>query len=128
MLIKELENEAYTMDQNASKFCKISGFTKVIFNEEKLVYLGCPDCRRKVMDEPGQKDVWKCETCMKSHKHVVPTYMISAIIHDTSGDVIVQFPRELGDPVMNGRSAKEYRELKTENYDDEKKFVKIFMQ
>ena len=90
------------------------------------MYLGCPDCRRKVFEEPGQNKTWRCETCMKTFKHFIPTYMISAIIHDSSGDIIVQFPRELGDPVMNGKSAHEFRELKEELQDEKK--VKALIQ
>jgi len=31
--------------------------------------------------------------------------MLSAVISDVSGNILVQFPRELGDQIMNGMSA-----------------------
>lgn len=38
----------------------------------------------------------------------VPTYMLSAKVSDTSGSVYVSFPRELGEPIMNGKTAGEF--------------------
>jgi len=44
--------------------------------------------------------------------------MLSALINDVSGSVLVQFPRELGDPIMNGKSASEFKLLKEQLKDD----------
>lgn len=57
-----------------SKLRKIQGFVKHI--DEKPIYLACPDCRKKVIEE-GDKS-WKCEHCAKTYSHMVPTYMINA--------------------------------------------------
>lgn len=38
--------------------------------------------------------------------------MLSARIQDVSGFTYVQFPRELGDPIMNGMSAKDFMDMK----------------
>jgi Zn-finger protein len=62
-----------------------------------------------VIEESGG---WKCENCNKTHKQNLPTYMLSALINDVSGSIMVQFPRELGDPIMGGRSAAEFKQLK----------------
>ena len=43
---------------------------------------------------------------------MVPTYMLTAKVSDLSGSIYVQFPRELGEPVMGGMSAKEYQEFR----------------
>lgn len=97
--------------KNQTKFYKISGFVKMIFNDEKILYLSCPDCRKKVIEEDGN---WRCENCDKLHETNLPTYMLSALISDVSGNVMVQFPRELGDSIMNGKSATEFKEMKDE--------------
>lgn len=34
--------------------------------------------------------------------------MLSALISDVSGNVMVQFPRELGDSIMSGLSASDF--------------------
>lgn len=81
----------------------------MIFNDEKILYLSCPDCRKKVIEEDGN---WRCENCDKLHETNLPTYMLSALISDVSGNVMVQFPRELGDSIMNGKSATEFKEMK----------------
>ena len=81
----------------------------MIFNDEKILYLSCPDCRKKVIEEDGH---WRCETCDKLHSTNLPTYMLSALISDVSGNVMVQFPRELGDSIMNGMSAADFKEMK----------------
>ena len=91
---------------NHTKFYKISGFVRTIFNDDKIMYLSCPLCRKKVIEEQGK---WRCEYCARTHDHNVPTYMLSALINDVSGSVMVQFPRELGDPIMNGTSAPDFK-------------------
>ena len=49
---------------------------------------------------------------------MVPTYMLSAKISDLSGSIYIQFPRELGDPIMGGMSAKDFRDFKEANSHD----------
>ena len=88
-LCDELANEAKTLAFRSStytKFYKISGFVKIIFNDDKIMYLSCPDCRKKVIEELGK---WKCEYCNKTHEQNLPTYMLSALINDVSGSVLV---------------------------------------
>ncbi len=48
--------------------------------------------------------------------------MLSAVIHDSTGDILVQFPRESGDPIMNGYSATEFKRIR-EDTEDVKKLV-----
>jgi hypothetical protein len=97
---------------SATKFFKISGYIKIIFNDDKILYLSCPDCRKKVIPEDL---LWRCENCNKLHENNLPTYMLSALISDVSGNVMVQFPRELGDSIMNGISAAEFLAKKENN-------------
>ena len=96
-----------------SKFCKISGYVKKIFCDERMIYLSCPVCRKKVFEESTNK--WKCETCNKVHDSNIPTYMFTAIIADLTGDMFVQFTREFGDPIMNGMSAVDFKTFRDEN-------------
>jgi hypothetical protein len=42
-------------------------------NEDKLFYLGCPDCRKKVLDDAAG---YRCETCDKVHMTCQPIYMM----------------------------------------------------
>lgn len=60
------------------------------------------------------------------HNTNLPTYMLSALISDVSGSVLVQFPRELGDPIMNGMSAQAFKNLKDELKDDPNNQLKDF--
>lgn len=88
-LNEELLNEVKYLGNNSAnftKFYKISGFVKTIFNDDKIMYLSCPDCRKKVIEECG---MWKCEHCSKTHSANLPTYMLSALINDVSGSVMV---------------------------------------
>ncbi len=87
------------------------------------MYLSCPDCRKKVIEESG---AWKCEHCSKTHSSNLPTYMLSALINDVSGSVMVQFPRELGDPIMGGKSATAFKLLKEELKDEPNKLKDFF--
>jgi hypothetical protein len=38
--------------------------------------------------------------------------MLSALISDVSANLLVQFPRELGDSIMGGMTAAEFNEFK----------------
>ncbi len=49
---------------------------------------------------------------------MIPTYMLSAKIADLSGQIYMQFPRELGDAIMGGKSAKEFQEFREQTVDD----------
>ena len=85
MTCRELEEDINSVGSN-SKFFKISGFVKIILNEDKIYYMACPDCRKKVTNENG---LWRCENCIKTYKNSQPTYMLSAVIHDATGDVLI---------------------------------------
>ena len=45
---------------------------------------------------------------------MIPTYMLTAKVSDLSGSIYIQFPRELGDPIMAGLSAAQFLDLKDE--------------
>ena len=54
-----------------------------------------------------------------------PTYIMSAKIQDLSGDIYISFIRDLGDPIMNGLSAKDFLSYKESNDPEEvKEFIK----
>jgi hypothetical protein len=55
-----LEGNSFSDKNSQTRFYKISGYVKMIFNDEKILYLSCPDCRKKVVEELGR---WKCEHC-----------------------------------------------------------------
>jgi replication factor A1 len=124
-LCEELINSVRDLNTSSTftKFYKISGFVKTIFNDDKIMYLSCPDCRKKVIEEAG---AWKCEHCSKTHSTNLPTYMLSALINDVSGSVMVQFPRELGDPIMGGKSATAFKQLKEELKEEPNKLKDFF--
>ena len=49
---------------------------------------------------------------------MIPTYMLTAKISDLSGQIYMQFPRELGDQIMGGMSAKDFQEFKERTVED----------
>jgi len=88
-LCEELATEVRNMGfvpASFTKFYKISGFVKTIFNDDKIMYLSCPDCRKKVIEEAS---AWRCEHCSRTYNTNLPTYMLSALINDVSGSVMV---------------------------------------
>jgi hypothetical protein len=88
--------------QNPVKFFKLSGYVSHIITDDKMFYLSCPDCRRKVIEDVTG---YRCENCNKTQSRMIPTYMLTAKLSDVSGSLFIQFPRELGDPIMNGMTA-----------------------
>ena len=61
---KELEEEIFNSESN-SKYFKISGFVKLILNDDRIFYMACPECRKKVSDDYG---VMSCVICNKTYK------------------------------------------------------------
>lgn len=74
-----------------------------------MYYLSCPDCKKKVTDEAIG---YRCENCDKVHQKVQVAYMLNAKVSDPSGSIFVSFPRELGEPIMNGLTAEKFKEMK----------------
>ena len=99
----------YNNNNNQTKFFKINGYVAKLMNDEKMFYLACPDCKKKVTEDIAG---WRCESCGKIQHSNVPTYMLTAKIADVSGTIYVQFLREMGDHIMNGMSAKDFKDLK----------------
>ena len=50
-----------------------------------MFYLGCPVCKKKVVDD-GQG--YRCEKCMKTHEDAVPTYNFSIRVSDCTDSMI----------------------------------------
>ncbi len=74
-----------------------------------MSYNACPDCRKKVHEEPAG---YRCENCNKVHMTMNPTYMLNAKVADLSGSIFVQFTRELGNEIMNGMTARQFLDFK----------------
>lgn len=55
------EQSGYNMS-NQSRFFKINGYATKMMNDERMVYMACPDCKKKVTDEAAG---YRCETCGK---------------------------------------------------------------
>jgi hypothetical protein len=47
---------------NNAKFFKVSGYISRMMNDEKMFYLSCPECRKKVIEETVG---YRCENCNK---------------------------------------------------------------
>ena len=94
--------------QPKAKFFKISGFVSHARSDDKYYYLSCPDCRRKVVDE---LEGFRCENCNKSFSRSFPTYIMTVKFQDATGDMYIQFARELGDQIM-GMTAEEFKDAK----------------
>lgn len=73
---------------------KINGYVSKMMNDERMFYLSCPDCRKKVTEDISG---WRCESCGKVQHSNIPTYMLTAKIADVSGTIYVQFLRDMGD-------------------------------
>lgn len=84
--------------------------------DDKSTYKACPTCRRKVQDEPAG---YRCENCNKVTSTCLPTYMLTAKISDLSGSLYISFPRELGEPIMNGMTATEFQDFRERLREDE---------
>ena len=60
--------------QPKAKFFKINGYVSYVKSDDKFFYLGCTECRRKVVDEV---DGFRCEHCNKTYTNSNPTYIMT---------------------------------------------------
>lgn len=88
--------------------------------EDRLFYNACPTCRKKVLDDLAG---YRCENCNKALTSCNPTYTITAKISDFSGSIYVSFISEMGEVIMNGMSATEFKEFKECNGDGVKEWL-----
>ena len=122
--VAEDNNLAWGAQPQKTKFYKISGFVQRVLTDDKMSYNACPDCRKKVQEEPAG---YRCENCNKVHMTMNPTYMLMAKIADLSGSIYIQFTRELGDAIMNGMSARQFLELKESFGSDQEAGIRNFL-
>jgi hypothetical protein len=92
-----------------------------IKSEDKTTYLACPDCKKKVIEEPGQGA--RCDNCRKSFEAGVPTYMLLAKVADGSGELFVNFYRNNAEPIMGGLTAEEFEKLRSKHQTEPEAFV-----
>eukprot|EP00347_Sterkiella_histriomuscorum_P004608 403359819 len=109
--LNEPEQNSYA---KSNKFFTINCNIAYIRNDDKVLYLACPEetCNRKVIEE--QPNVYKCEFCNRTYDRCVPTYMLMVKLQDQSDSIYVNFYRELGSQIM-AASANEIKRLKDEN-------------
>jgi len=83
---------------------------------DKLIYLACPQCKKKVTKGPKG---FFCLGCDRTYGTCLPTYMFQAKIADFSGKLTVTFARENGVPVLGGLSARQWQDFLENSGDSE---------
>ena len=96
----------HQISSGTGQYFTVSGYITYIKNDDRVYYLACPDdnCRRKVVENDGMEDSeakYRCDTCNKTYKDCVPSYMLLAKIADFSDSVYVNFYRQQADTIMN---------------------------
>ena len=76
-----------------------------------MIYSACPQCKKKVLEDTAG---YRCETCNKVYAQCIPTYMLNVKFSDVSGNIFVTIPKDLGDTIMNGQSAEEFKQFREE--------------
>lgn len=66
-------------------------------DRKPMIYLACPDCKKKVIDD-GRG--YQCESCNKCHEEAKPTHNFSFKVQDCSGSVLIQSIGEVGDAII----------------------------
>ena len=55
------EQSSYS-NNNKPRYFKISGFVMVVKNDDKIFYIACPECKKKVQEDAAG---YRCEHCNK---------------------------------------------------------------
>lgn len=69
----------------------------MFFKSENYSYPGCPDCRKKLIQEVSS---WRCEKCQKNHDTPLYKYMLSFSIEDATGHMYLSAFDEAGAPLL----------------------------
>ncbi|CDW80181.1 replication protein a 70 kda dna-binding subunit-like [Stylonychia lemnae] len=105
------------LNKYSPKESPIKQISDQIKNDEKSLYLACPEdnCRKKVVEIPDNN--FRCDSCNKIFDTCVPTYMLLVKLQDQSESVYVNFYREQGFQIMN-QTADAINNLQRENRHD----------
>ena len=68
----------------------VSGYVSFIKSDDKMMYMACPDCSKKV--EETDKGI-ECKHCNKFFEDAVPTYMLTCKFADTSDEIFISLYR-----------------------------------
>jgi replication factor A1 len=74
-----------------------------------MYYYGCPDCKKKVLEENVG---YRCENCNKVHGNANLNYTYTAKVSDFTGSIFVSFVGEIGESIleMNSSEFKSFKE------------------
>ncbi|KAG1471769.1 hypothetical protein G6F56_001933 [Rhizopus delemar] len=82
--------------------------TVCYIKQESVAYAGCPDCRKKLLQE---ENGWRCEKCQKTHPSPDWKYILTMGINDSTSQIFFNTFDETG-RVLMGMPATELMELK----------------
>ena len=68
----------------------ITGYVSQIKSDDKMLYMACPDCSKKV--EETDKGI-ECKHCNKFYESAIPTYMLTIKFTDTTDEIYISLYR-----------------------------------
>jgi replication factor A1 len=110
-LICEVKNS----DPEEAAFFFINGQLNSIKNDDRMFYLACPKCCKKVTEENGS---CYCENCAQAYPKANPTYMITAKVSDPTENIFVSFTRDQGTALM-GITAEDFKKMRETKSEEE---------
>lgn len=105
-MINEAESNTDIRYNQKSAWYKATGYCTFYVNteEQKLMYyLACPQCKKKVSDEPSG---YRCENCSKSFGEAIPTYNFGFKFSDYTQSINVQCLGEAGEAILGIQAVK----------------------
>ena len=88
-LIEQInEKVAQDLSETESKSYYVNGYVSYIKKDDNTVYMACPECKKKVVEEGSE---YRCERCDKVIEKPNPTYILTCKIEDSTGAIFVRF-------------------------------------
>jgi replication factor A1 len=87
----------------------VNANVEMIKNDPNMVYMACPSCKKKMVEEDGMS-MWRCERCDMTTNEPVATYILSCKIADSTGSMWVRVYGDAALPIMNQMTADKFRE------------------
>ncbi|KAI8339707.1 hypothetical protein BC941DRAFT_372880 [Chlamydoabsidia padenii] len=95
LTIQEAKDRKLGESERADYF--VTRGTIMFFKNENYSYPGCPDCRKKLIQEVSH---WRCEKCQKNHDAPLYKYVLSFSVEDATGHLFLNAFDEVGGPLL----------------------------
>lgn len=111
--IEESKRENLGMSEKPDIFV-VKAMVTTVSSKGTMYYPGCPDCRKKLIEDANGNGTWRCEKCDKSFDRPSYRYVLSVCVNDETDQFWASCFEEAGVEIL-GLSADELHDIHEQN-------------